>query len=62
METVDLGITCGQPSLNVCDSLITALSCIDFPSQYQGKGHIILSHARRYSNAGFFPVMKTTNM
>jgi hypothetical protein len=25
-DTVDLGITFGQPSLNVCDSLITALS------------------------------------
>jgi hypothetical protein len=36
------------------DSLITALSYNDFPSQQRGKGHIILSHVWRHSNAGFF--------
>jgi hypothetical protein len=54
-ETVNLGITHGQPSLDVCDSIITALSYNDFPSHHQGKGHIILNHVRRYSNARFFP-------
>jgi hypothetical protein len=54
-ETIDLGIALGQSSLNVCDSLITALSCNDFPSQQWGEGDIIPSHVRRYSNAGFFP-------
>jgi hypothetical protein len=55
METVDLRITFGQPPLDMCDSLITALSCNDFPSQQQGEGHIVLSHVRRHSNARFFP-------
>jgi hypothetical protein len=32
METVNLRITLGQPSLDVCDSFITALSCNNFPS------------------------------
>jgi hypothetical protein len=32
METVDLGITFGQPSLDMCDSLVTVLSYNDFPS------------------------------
>jgi hypothetical protein len=54
-ETVDLGITVGQPSLDMCDSLITSLSCNDFPSQHWDEGHVILSHVWRYSNAGFFP-------
>jgi hypothetical protein len=54
-EIVDLGITLSQPSLDMCDSFITALSCNDFPSQQWGEGHIILSHVRRYSNARFFP-------
>jgi hypothetical protein len=56
-KTVDLRITLGQPPLDMCDSIITALSCNDFPSQQWGEGHIILSHVWRYSNAGFFLVM-----
>jgi hypothetical protein len=55
METVNLGIAHGQPFFDVCDSIITALSCNDFPSQHWGEGHIILNHVRRYSNVGFFP-------
>jgi hypothetical protein len=55
VEIVDLGITLSQPSLDMCDSYITALSCNDFPSQHWGEGHIILNHVRRYSNVGFFP-------
>jgi hypothetical protein len=39
----------------MCDSFITALSCNDLHSQQWGEGHIILSHVRRYLNAGFFP-------
>jgi hypothetical protein len=31
-KTVDLRVTFGQAPLNVCDSLIVALSCNDFPS------------------------------
>jgi hypothetical protein len=31
MKIVDLRVTFDQPPLNVCDSLITALSCNDFP-------------------------------
>jgi hypothetical protein len=54
-ETVDLRITFDQPPLDVGDSLVTALSCNDFPSQHWGEGHIILSHVQRHSNAGFFP-------
>jgi hypothetical protein len=54
-EIVDLRVTFGQPPFNVPDSLITALSCNYFPSQYQGEGHIIQSPARRYANAGLFP-------
>jgi hypothetical protein len=50
-ETVDLGITLSQPSLDMCDSYITSLSYNDFPSQQWGEGHIILSHVRRYSNS-----------
>jgi hypothetical protein len=30
-KTVDLRVTFGQPPLNVCDSLIVALSYNDFP-------------------------------
>jgi hypothetical protein len=55
MKIVDLRVTFGQPPLNVCDSLIAALSCNDFPSQHQGEGHIILNHDRSYSNTKFFP-------
>jgi hypothetical protein len=54
-ETVNLRITFGQPPLDIRDSLITALSYNDFPSQHWGEGHIILSHVRRHSNARFFP-------
>jgi hypothetical protein len=54
-EIVNLRITFGQPPLNMRDSLITALSYNDFPSQHWGEGHIILSHVWRHSNAGFFP-------
>jgi hypothetical protein len=54
-KTMDLRIIFGQSPLDMCDSLITALSCNDFPSQHRGEGHIILSHVRRNSNAGFFP-------
>jgi hypothetical protein len=45
VEIVDLGITLSQPSLDMCDSYITALSCNDFPSQHWGEGHIILYHS-----------------
>jgi hypothetical protein len=55
METVDLRITFGQPSLDMRGTLITALSCNDFPSQHRGEGHIIQGHVRRYWNTGFFP-------
>jgi hypothetical protein len=54
-KIVDHRVTFGQSPLDMCDSVIVALSCNDFPSWHQGKSHIILSHARRYSNAGFFP-------
>jgi hypothetical protein len=54
-KTVDLSVTSGQPPLNVCDSLIAALSCNDFLFSSQGESHIILSHDRSYSNARFFP-------
>jgi hypothetical protein len=54
-ETIVLRITFGQPPLNVCDSLIAALSCNDFPSQHWGKCHIVQSPDRRYLNVGFFP-------
>jgi hypothetical protein len=54
-KIVDLRVTFGQPPLNVCVSLIAALSCNDFPSQHWGEGHIILSHDRSYLNARFFP-------
>jgi hypothetical protein len=54
-ETVDLRIAFGQPPLDMRDSLITALSCNDFPPQHRGEGHIILSHVQRHSNARFFP-------
>jgi hypothetical protein len=55
VKTVDFRVIFSQPSLNVCDSCIDALSCNDFPSQHRGEGHIILSHDRRYPNARFFP-------
>jgi hypothetical protein len=55
VKIVDLRVTFSQPSLNVCDSHIDALSCNDFPSQHWSEGHIILSHDRGYSNARFFP-------
>jgi hypothetical protein len=55
MKIVDLRVTFSQPSLNVCESHIDALSCNDFPSQHRGEGHIILRHDRGYSNARFFP-------
>jgi hypothetical protein len=55
MKIVDLRVTFSQPSLNVRDSRIDAMSCDDFPSQHRGEGHIILCHDREYSNAGFFP-------
>jgi hypothetical protein len=54
-KIVDLRVTFSQPSLNVCDSRIDALSCNNFPSQHRGEGHIILSQDRGYSNARFFP-------
>jgi hypothetical protein len=54
-KTVDLRITFGQSPLDMCDSLITTPSCNDFLSQHRGESHIILSHVRRHSNAGFFP-------
>jgi hypothetical protein len=54
-KTIDFRVTFSQPLLNVCNSRIDALSCNDFPSQHQGEGHIILSHARSYLNARFFP-------
>jgi hypothetical protein len=53
-KIVDLRVTFIQPSLNMCDSHIDALSYHDFPSQHRGEGHIILSHDRGYSNARFF--------
>jgi hypothetical protein len=34
MEIVDLRITLGQPPPDMCDSLVTTLSCTDFPSQH----------------------------
>jgi hypothetical protein len=55
VKIVDFRVTFSQPSLNVCDSHIDALSCNDFPSQHQGEGHIILSHDRGYPNTRFFP-------
>jgi hypothetical protein len=55
VKTVDLRVTFSQPPLNVCDSLIVALSCNDFPSHHWGEGHIIQSHDRSYSNTRFFP-------
>jgi hypothetical protein len=54
-KTVDFRVTFNQPSLNVCDSRIDALSCNDFPSQHRGEGHIILSQDRGYLNARFIP-------
>jgi hypothetical protein len=54
-KTIELRVTFSQPSLNVRDSRIDALSCNDFPSQHQGEDHIILSHDRGYLNAKFFP-------
>jgi hypothetical protein len=55
MKAVEFRVTFSQPSLNVCDSCIDALSCNDFPSQHQGDGYIILSHDKGYPNARFFP-------
>jgi hypothetical protein len=55
MEIGNLGITFSEPSLDMCDSFIIALSRNDFPSRHRGEGHVILSHVRRYSNTGFFP-------
>jgi hypothetical protein len=55
MTIADFRITFSQPSLNVCDSCIDALSCNDLPSQHRGEGHIILSHDGGYSNARLFP-------
>jgi hypothetical protein len=55
VKTVDFRVTFSQPSLNMCDSRIDALSCNDFPSQHRSEGHIILSHDRGYPNARFFP-------
>jgi hypothetical protein len=46
VKTDDFRVTFSQPSLNVCDSHIDALSHNDFPSQHRGEGHIILSHDR----------------
>jgi hypothetical protein len=54
-KRVDLRVAFGQPPLNVCNSLITALSCNDFPSQHRGEGHIILSNDRSYLNTRLFP-------
>jgi hypothetical protein len=54
-KIVDFWVTFSQPSLNVYDSRIDALSSNDFPSQHRGESHIILSHDRGYSNARFFP-------
>jgi hypothetical protein len=53
-KIVDLRVTFSQPSLNVRDSRIDALSCNDFLSQHWGEGHIILSQDRGYSDARFF--------
>jgi hypothetical protein len=55
VKIFDFRVTFSQPSLNVCDPRIDALSCNDFSSQRRGEGHIILSHDRGYSNARFFP-------
>jgi hypothetical protein len=52
-ETLDLRITFGQSPLDMCDSLVTALSYNDSPSQQRGEGYIILSHVRRHSNTRF---------
>jgi hypothetical protein len=54
-KTVEFRVTFSQPSLNVCDSHIDALSCNDLPSQHRGEGHIIQSHDRGYLNAIFLP-------
>jgi hypothetical protein len=54
-KIVDFMVTFSQPSLNVCDSCIDALSYNDFPSQHRGESHIILSHDRGYMNTRFFP-------
>jgi hypothetical protein len=55
MKIVDFRVIVSQPSLNVYDSCIDALSYYDFPSQHRDEGHIILSHDRGYPNARFFP-------
>jgi hypothetical protein len=55
MKTIDFRVTFSQPSLNMCDSRIDALSYNNFPFQHQGEGHIILSHDKGYPNARFFP-------
>jgi hypothetical protein len=55
VKTIDFRVTFSQPSLNVCDSHIAALSYNDFPSKHRGEGHIVLSHVMSYSNARFFP-------
>jgi hypothetical protein len=54
-KIVDLRVTFSQPSLNVRDSHIDALSYNDFPSQHRGEGHIILSQDREYLDSRFFP-------
>jgi hypothetical protein len=54
-KIVDFRVTFSQPSLNVYDSCIDALSYNDFPSQHWAEGHIILSHDRGYLNTRFFP-------
>jgi hypothetical protein len=54
-KIVDLRITFSQPSLNVHDSHIDALSYNDFPSQHRSEGHIILSQDRGYLEARFLP-------
>jgi hypothetical protein len=54
VKIVDFRVTFSQPSLNVCDSRIDALSYNDFPSQHRGEVHIILSPDRGYPNARFF--------
>jgi hypothetical protein len=54
METIDIGVTLGQPSLDIHDSFINALSYNDFPSQHRVRV-TLLSLVRRYSNDGFFP-------
>jgi hypothetical protein len=55
VKIVDHRVTFDQSPLDMRDSLIAALSCNDFSSKHRGEGHIILSHARRYANARFFP-------